>query len=69
MVENKNISTKTNSSTHDTSKQLERLANDTSDFPLNSTPLSHQVAGHFYGQGRTKLGKKISDLPTASFQK
>ncbi len=24
--------------------------------PMNCCPLSHQVAGHFYGQGRTKLG-------------
>ena len=24
--------------------------------PLNCMPLSHQVAGHFFGKGRTKLG-------------
>jgi 1D-myo-inositol-tetrakisphosphate 5-kinase/inositol-polyphosphate multikinase len=24
--------------------------------PNNCLPLSHQVAGHFYGKGRTKLG-------------
>ena len=26
------------------------------DLPENCCPLVHQVAGHFYGQGRTKLG-------------
>ena len=25
--------------------------------PVNCLPLTHQVAGHFYGKGRTKLGK------------
>lgn len=24
--------------------------------PLNCQPLSHQVAGHFYGKGKSKLG-------------
>ena len=24
--------------------------------PSNCLPLAHQVAGHFYGKGRTKLG-------------
>jgi hypothetical protein len=24
--------------------------------PANCAPLTHQVAGHFYGKGRTKLG-------------
>ena len=26
------------------------------DVPLNCRPLAHQVAGHFFGKGRTKLG-------------
>jgi hypothetical protein len=30
--------------------------------PSNCLPLSHQVAGHFFGKGRTKLGKKKSSL-------
>lgn len=25
--------------------------------PSNCLPLTHQVAGHFFGKGRTKLGK------------
>ena len=25
--------------------------------PINCLPLAHQVAGHFYGKGKTKLGK------------
>jgi hypothetical protein len=25
--------------------------------PNNCLPLKHQVAGHFFGKGRTKLGK------------
>ena len=25
--------------------------------PSNCLPLAHQVAGHFYGKGKTKLGK------------
>lgn len=27
-----------------------------STLPSNCFPLTHQVAGHFYGKGRTKLG-------------
>lgn len=30
--------------------------NDLKTLPLNCCPLVHQVAGHFYGKGRTKLG-------------
>jgi hypothetical protein len=33
--------------------------------PLNCQPLSHQVAGHFYGKGKSKLGTiKKFDLNT-----
>jgi len=28
--------------------------------PSNCLPLAHQVAGHFYGKGKTKLGKLSS---------
>lgn len=28
-------------------------------FPQNSFPLTHQVAGHFFGKGKTKLGKRL----------
>jgi hypothetical protein len=31
----------------------------TSVLPLNCLPLTHQVAGHFYGKGRTRLGKAV----------
>ena len=29
---------------------------DPSILPINCIPLKHQVAGHFYGKGKTKLG-------------
>ena len=31
--------------------------NEPSILPINCIPLKHQVAGHFYGKGKTKLGK------------
>ena len=34
----------------------ESSSNENINLPLNCSPLTHQVAGHFYGQGRTKLG-------------
>jgi hypothetical protein len=43
MVENKDTKPSAEESSH-------------TDLPLNSVPLVHQVAGHFYGKGRTKLG-------------
>ncbi len=34
----------------------EKEENQFQSIPINCTPLTHQVAGHFYGKGRTKLG-------------
>ena len=49
MVESKN-------QTHNEEKSAEDSDDTLVEMPLNCAPLSHQVAGHFYGQGRTKLG-------------
>lgn len=32
------------------------LNTESSSLPVNCLPLTHQVAGHFFGKGRTKLG-------------
>lgn len=49
MVENGTLSLNESNSEQDTADSGVVL-------PLNCQPLAHQVAGHFYGKGKTKLG-------------
>ena len=39
----------------ETNEEKQETAAD--NLPLNWFPLAHQVAGHFYGKGKTKLGE------------
>lgn len=39
----------------ETNEEKQETAAD--NLPLNCFPLAHQVAGHFYGKGKTKLGE------------
>lgn len=38
------------------------VTDDSTVLPNNCTPLAHQVAGHFFGKGRTKLGNYADSL-------
>lgn len=54
MVENGTVEKETTV----TSNKSNGLVVDTSVLPTNCLPLTHQVAGHFFGKGRTKLGNE-----------
>ncbi len=60
MVENGLEETKnciTTSSTTNTNNNNNNNNNNSCVLPTNCFPLTHQVAGHFFGKGKTKLGK------------
>jgi hypothetical protein len=58
MVENGIEETKNNKTTTSyTTTTNNNYNNDLFELPTNCFPLTHQVAGHFFGKGKTKLGK------------
>jgi hypothetical protein len=56
MVENGELTTKQTGGVVVASHQISTLDESPVSLPTNCLPLAHQVAGHFYGKGRTKLG-------------
>ena len=69
MVENGIETTTNNNTTSSKKNETTTTTNNSgsnsdtlSTLPSNCLPLTHQVAGHFYGKGRTKLGILILSI-------